>query len=181
MEIKGRMTKYSLQSSPRGKNVRRKWNLDRITGTKILKCFRTKTFKIEKLVILAEYFEHQTDCNRYRRKISKSRRSPSWRGISRVYISLSNKWKPKHGAINGRHVILRTALKRYFRFPRNCKQLGTTTVEPRNCIVRFIFQFSLKLLHTNWKIFSHIILGSIGRVCCKKIRVLAFLAKIFVF
>ena len=88
---------------------RRKWNLDHIAVTKILKCFqaswcrkRRKTFKIEKFVVLAEYFEQQTDCNMYRRKISKSRRSPSWKGISRIYISLSNKWKPCNGAINSR-------------------------------------------------------------------------------
>ena len=59
-------------------------------------------FKIEKFVVLAEYFEQHTDCNRYRRKISKSRRSPSWRGISSIYISILNKWKPYHGAINSR-------------------------------------------------------------------------------
>ena len=77
--------------------------------TKILKCVWTnwcrkqrKIFKIEKFVVLAEYFEQQTDCNRYRRRISKSRRSPSWREISRIYIFLSNKWKPCHGAINSR-------------------------------------------------------------------------------
>ena len=88
-------------------NFRRKWNLDRITVTKIMKCIRKnwcskrrKTFKIEKFVVLEEYFEQQTDCNRYRRKISKSRKSASWRGISRICISLSNKWKPCHGAIN---------------------------------------------------------------------------------
>ena len=63
---------------------------------------RRKTFNMENFVVLAEYFEQQTDCNRYRRNTSQSRRSPSWRGISRIYISLSNKWKPCHGAINSR-------------------------------------------------------------------------------
>ena len=51
---------------------------------------------------MAEYFEQQTDCNIYRRKISKSRRSPLWRGISRICIPLSNKWKPCPEAINSR-------------------------------------------------------------------------------
>ena len=63
---------------------------------------RKKTFKIEKFVVLAEYFEQQTDCSRYRKKISKLRKSPSCRGIGRIYISLSNKWKTCHGAINSR-------------------------------------------------------------------------------
>ena len=37
-------------------------------------------------------------------------------GISRIYLSLSNKWKPCHGAINSRPRYLRTALEKYFRF-----------------------------------------------------------------
>ena len=66
-------------------NFRGQLNLDR-TVTKILKCFRTdgcrkqrNRFNIEKLAVLAEYFEQQADCNRQRRKISQSRGSPSWR------------------------------------------------------------------------------------------------------
>ena len=47
-------------------------------------------------------------------------------------------------------------------------------------IVRFIFQFSLKLYIQIWKYFHSTILGSVGRGCCKKNRVLKFLAKIFV-
>ena len=37
-------------------------------------------------------------------------------GISRTYLSLSNKWKPCHGAIESRLRNLRTALEHYFRF-----------------------------------------------------------------
>ena len=110
MQVKGHHDKIKFSSNvPLVKNFRRKWNLDRITGTKFLKCFqpnwsrkRRKTFKIQKFVVLAQYSEQQTDCNRYRRKISKSRRSLSWRGISRIYIFLSKKWKPCQGAINSR-------------------------------------------------------------------------------
>ena len=43
-------------------------------------------------------------------------------GISRIYLSLSNKWKPCHGAINSRPRKLTTALEKYFRFQGNCKQ-----------------------------------------------------------
>ena len=98
MEVKGHMTKNYLQSSPPWKTLEG----SEIALTKVLKCFRRKTFKIENCVVLAEYFEQQKDCNRCKRKISKSSRSPLWRGISRIYISLSNKWKPCHGAINSR-------------------------------------------------------------------------------
>ena len=48
-----------------------------ITAIKTLKSFRTKgvrklrdRFKIEKLVVLSEYFGQKTDCSRYRKKIS---------------------------------------------------------------------------------------------------------------
>ena len=37
-------------------------------------------------------------------------------GISRIYLSLSNKWKKCHGAINSRPRNLRAALEKYFRF-----------------------------------------------------------------
>ena len=36
--------------------------------------------------------------------------------ISRIYLSLSNKWKPYHGAINSRPRNLRTAMEKNFRF-----------------------------------------------------------------
>ena len=35
-------------------------------------------------------------------------------GIGRVYLSLLNKWKPCHGAINRRPRNLRTGLEKYF-------------------------------------------------------------------
>ena len=38
------------------------------------------------------------------------------RGISPIYLSSSNKWRPCHGAINSRPRNLRTALEKYFRF-----------------------------------------------------------------
>ena len=60
-------------------------------------------FKKEKFVVLAEYFEQQRDCSRYRGKISQSRISLSWRNQS-------------YGAIIGRTCNLRTTLEKYFRF-----------------------------------------------------------------
>ena len=38
------------------------------------------------------------------------------RGISPLYLSSSNKWKPCHRAINNRPRNLRTTLEKYFRF-----------------------------------------------------------------
>ena len=139
-------------------NFRRKWNLDHITVTEILK-FRTnwcrkwrKTFKIEKFVVLVEYFEQQTDCNNYRRKISQSRRVLHG-GISHIYLSLSNKWKPCHGAINCWSGNLRTVLEKYLRFQWNCKQLH---IEARNCMgtCEIYFQIFPETIHTILKIFS---------------------------
>ena len=43
-------------------------------------------------------------------------------GISRIYLSLSNKWKPWHRAINSWPRNLRTALEKHFRYQWNCKQ-----------------------------------------------------------
>ena len=80
--------------------------------TKILKYVKTSEcgklrngFKIEKFVVLAENFEQQTDCSRYKRKISQSRK-----------LALLSKRKPYHGAINNRPRNFRTAPKKYFRF-----------------------------------------------------------------
>ena len=39
-------------------------------------------------------------------------------GITRIYLSISKKWKPYHGAIHSRPSNLRTALEKYFRFQR---------------------------------------------------------------
>ena len=51
------------------------------------------------------------------------------------------------------HVILRTALKRYFRFPRNCKQLR---VEASNSMPNWEIYFPIfsETIHTNLKMFS---------------------------
>ena len=101
--------------------------LDHITVKKFLRCFRTNgcmkwrnRFRKESFVVLTEHFEQQTDCNRYRRKIYQSSRSPSWRNQSLPF--LSNKWKSCHGATNSRPPNFWTALEKYFWFQWNCKQ-----------------------------------------------------------
>ena len=100
-------------------------------------------FKREKFVVLAEYLEQQTDYRRYKRKIRKSRRGPSWRRNQPyiIYLSLSNKWKPCHRV---GHVISEQHWKSTFYFTEivHNYQLKQGTV----CqIVRFTFHFSLEL------------------------------------
>ena len=48
-----------------------------------------KKIKDKKIVVLAEYLEQQTDCSRYKVKISKSRRISPWRNI--LYLSFFRK------------------------------------------------------------------------------------------
>ena len=75
------------------------------------------------------------------------------RGISPIYLSSSNKWKPCHGAINSRSRNLRTALEKYFRFQWNCKQLR---IEARNSMANSEIYFPIfsETIHTILKIFS---------------------------
>ena len=75
------------------------------------------------------------------------------RGISPIYLSSSNKWKPCHGAINSRPRNLRTALEKYFRFQWNCKELQ---IEARNSMSNSEIYFPIvsETIHTILKIFS---------------------------
>ena len=75
------------------------------------------------------------------------------RGISPIYLSSSNKWKPCHGAINSRPRNLRTALEKYFRFQWNCKQLR---IEARNSMANSEIYFPIfsETINTILKIFS---------------------------
>ena len=65
-------------------------------------------------------------------------------GISRIYLSLLNKWKPSHVAINSRPVNFRTALESTFDFKQIVNKLR---VEARSSLVNceIYSQFSLKL------------------------------------
>ena len=100
------------------------------------------------------------------------------RGISPIYLSSSNKWKPCHGAINSRPRNLRTALEKYFRFQWNCKQLR---IEARNSMANSEIYFPIfsETIHTIWKYFHNMILGMLDKGYCKKNKVLELLAKIF--
>ena len=175
MQVKGHMTNKILFKVSLMENFRRKWNLERITVTKILKCFQTnwcrkrrKKFKMEKFFVLAEYFEQQTDCNRYKRKINSSRRSPLWREISRIYISLSNKLKPCHGAINSRSRNFKNGTEKVLSISLKLQTIG---VEARNSMPNCEIYFPVfsETIHTNLKIFHSAILGSVGRGYWKKI------------
>ena len=100
------------------------------------------------------------------------------REISPIYLSLSNKWKPCHGAINSRPRISERHWKSTFDFSEivnNCGLKPGTVGQ----ILRFISQFSLKLYIQFWKYFNSMILGRLGKGYYKKIWVLDFLAKSF--
>ena len=75
------------------------------------------------------------------------------RGISPIYLSPSNKWKPCHGAINSRPRNLRTALEKYFRFQWNCKQLRIEARDSR-ANSEIYFPILSETIHTILKIFS---------------------------
>ena len=91
------------------------------------------------------------------------------RGISPIYLSSSNKWKPcpYHEAIKSWSRNLITALEKYFRFPWNCKQLRieamTTMTSSEIC-----FPILSKIIHEIWKYFHGIILGRLGKSYYKK-------------
>ena len=111
-------------------------------------------FKIEKPVVLAEYFEQQTDCTRCRKKIANQ--GEFLRGGICIYLSLSNKWKLWHGTINSWPHNLRKKLEKYFRFHCNYKQLR---IEARkkmwNCEVDFPvflwnYSYNFENIFTAW-------------------------------
>ena len=80
------------------------------------------------------------------------------RGISPIYLSSSNKWKPCHGAINSRPRNLKTALEKYFRFSEIVKNYGLKRGTVWQSL-RFISQFSLKPYIQFGKYFHSMILG----------------------
>ena len=156
MQTKNHMTKlikFSWQLKHKGCEIRlhyinKNWDAARRTG-----CRKWRNrFQNKKFVILAEYFEQQTNCIRYRRKMSQSRNVLRW-GMSPIYLSSCSKWKPCHWAINSRLRNLRTALKKYFRFQGNCKQLR---IEARNSMANSEIYFPIfsETIHTILKIFS---------------------------
>ena len=74
------------------------------------------------------------------------------RGISPIYLSSSNKWKPCHRAINSRPRNLTAVLEKYFRFQWNCKQLR---IEARNSMANSDIYFPIfsETINTILKIF----------------------------
>ena len=72
-------------------------------------------FRRKKIVVLAEYFDQQTNFSRYRRKMSQSRRSPLSGNQSYLpfLIKQMESMSQRH---NSRPHNLRMALKKYFRF-----------------------------------------------------------------
>ena len=98
-------------------------------------------------------------------------------GISPIYLSSSNKWKPCYGAIYSRPCNLRTALEKYFRFQWNCKKLR---IKARNSMANSEIYFPIfsETIHTIWKYFHSMIFERLGKVYFKKDRVLEFLTRL---
>ena len=75
------------------------------------------------------------------------------------------------------HVILTTALERYFRFDWNCKQLQVESEEQYaklwDLFPNFLWNYTYKFEN----IFHSTVLGRVGKGYCKKNRELEFLPK----
>ena len=98
-------------------------------------------------------------------------------GISRVFLSLSNKWKPCDEAINSQPHNLKTALKSSYNITEIVNNYGLKR-ETACQIVGIISQFSQKLYIQFWKYFHCRVLGSAGRGYCKKSKVSQYLARL---
>ena len=103
-------------------------------------------------ITLAEYFEQQAIAADIEEKLA-NHRDIIRGGISCIYFSLANKWKPCHGAITSRPRNLRMALEKYFRFQGICKQLW---IEARNSMANCDIYFPIfsGTIYTILKIFS---------------------------
>ena len=133
--------------------------MDHITVKKIGKYFRTNgcrkwrnRFKIEKFVVLADILNSRQTTAGTAEKLANQGKVIRG-GISRIYLSLSNEWKPCHQAINSRSRNLRMALEKYFRFHWNCKQLRVETRSSMSNCETYFPIFS-ETIHTDLKIFS---------------------------
>ena len=133
--------------------------LDCITVTKILRCFRTNgcrkwinRFKNKNLLSWQIILNNRQISADVEEKLANQGEILCG-GISRIYLSLSKKWKPCQGATNSRPRNLRTALEKYFRFQWNYKQLR---IEARNRMANceIYFQVFPETIYTTLKIFS---------------------------
>ena len=137
-------------------SFRRQWNLDHITVTKLLVCLGAEgcrkwwnRFKLENSIVLAVYFQKQTDSANTEEKLL-NQREVLLGGISHIYLCLSNKWKPYHGAINSWPGNLRAALEKYFRFHWNCKQLPTVKLWDLCPNFLWNYTYNFENIFTGW-------------------------------
>ena len=133
--------------------------LDCITVKKILRCFRTSGQRNEETDLR---IKNLLSCQNIlsNRQIAADIEG-KWvnqgevlcEGISRIYLSLANKWKPCQGAINSWPRNLRVTLDKYFGFQWNCKQLR---IEVRNSMANCEIYFPIfsETMNTILKIFS---------------------------
>ena len=144
MQAKNHMKKLIKFSSKllRGE-LEKPVKLDCITIRKILRCFSTNGYRKwrnrlrNKICCLGRIFWTKDKLQQMQKKIAK-RENFLHGGISPIYLSLSNKWKPCHRAINSRTRNFRTAQEKYFQFQWSCKQLR---IEVRKSITNFEILF----------------------------------------
>ena len=150
--------------------------LDCIPIAKILRCFREADLRITNLLSWQNILSNRQIAADIEEKWA-NQGEVLRRGISPIYLSSSNKWKPCHGAINSRPRNLRTTLEKYFRFRWNCKQLR---IQAGNSIANSEIYFPIfsETIHTILKIFSQHDLRKVRWRLLKENRVFKFLAEI---
>ena len=112
---------------------------------------------------MPEYFEQQTNCSRYRKKLSQQRRILSWRNQWCLpFLSKQIKIIP----LNHKQSVtqLQNDIFNFSEFLNNYG-LKRGTIQQ---IVIFIPQFPLKLYMQFWKYFHSMILGRLARGYCKE-------------
>ena len=142
-------------------NFRRQWNLDHITVTKILNCFRTNggrkwrnRFKKKKPVVWVKYLEQQTDYTweDIEEKLPNQGENPSWRNQACLPF-LSKQMETMPRSYQQSATWSQNDTEKVLRFHWNCKQLRVEA--KNNCqIVRFSSHFSLKLTYNFENIFT---------------------------
>ena len=164
MEVKDYITKKIILKVAPVENFRSKLNLDPITVTKILKCFRTnwcrKRTKIFKMYCLGRILWTADRLQQIQKRNKQIKEKPLVERNQCIYISSSNKWKPCHRVINSRPSNFKNGTEKGY-----CLKWGTVYQ-----FVRFISQFSLKIYIQILKYFHSTIIRSVCRGCFKKIR-----------
>ena len=100
-------------------------------------------------------------------------------GISRIYLSLSNKWKPSYGVINSRPRNVGTALLKYFWFQGNCKETTGWSKEQQSKLLGLFPNFLWNYIYNFENVFTAWSEEVQVKVTVEKNRVLQFFPQNF--